>query len=491
MAVDGGTLESPVAFRFVLLALAFVGGCAPGSAGIFDAADSDESDAPSGEVEAAALSCTPKTQPVRALGGTVLTPNGPLEGYVVVQNEKILAVVGDRTALPAGATVIETNGIISPGLIDLHNHVAYNFIPLWQAGRRWQNRYQWARAAAYDRAVKDPYNAVKGSNHQCEGVKYGEYRALVGGTTTIQGSVDLSCTRAWVRNVEFSNFCEDHVRQNVLAISTITPDTAKQLNAQFLSGQTRAFFVHLAEGIDDSSRAEFEQLRALDLLKPEVVGIHSTALTTAQLTEMGHIGMKLVWSPLSNLILYGQTTNIPAALAAGVKVSVAPDWSPSGSANVLGELKVADRVNRERFGGVITDRQLWEMATANPADIAGMGDKLGRIAPGYYADLVIIDGDRAHPYRALIDAAPAQVLGTVIGGEALYGTLELLDSMGKAGSYGLIDACGLPRGLAAKSPNVPRGDETLESVTGTFAGDGVSNVIPLFQCSAAPEWAFQ
>ena len=54
-----------------------------------------------------------------------------------------------------------------------------------------------------------------------------------------------------MRNVEFVNFCEDHVRQDVLAVSSISQADAAQLNAQFLSGDTRAFLVHLAEGVDD------------------------------------------------------------------------------------------------------------------------------------------------------------------------------------------------------------------------------------------------
>src|SRR6185503_9859030 len=184
--------------------------------------------------------------------GTVLTPNGPMAGYVVVQNGKIAAVVGSRDQVPAEAPVAETGGIISPGFIDLHNHVAYNFLPLWNAGRRFGDRYQWARTSGYAREVKTPYNAVKRAGDQCEAIKYGEFRALVGGTTSIQGSVQLSCGRGWVRNVEFSNFCEDHVRQDVLPINTIRASDAARLNAQFASGQTRAFLVHLAEGIDEN-----------------------------------------------------------------------------------------------------------------------------------------------------------------------------------------------------------------------------------------------
>lgn len=438
--------------------------------------------------------CDAPASPSYALGGTLLRASGaPAAGYVVVKDEKIVSVVATKAEVPAGTPIVETGGIISPGLMDLHNHIAYNFIPVWNSGKRFSNRYQWARLSAYGPAIKNPYNAVKAKN-QCQAIKYGELRAIVGGTTTIQGSVDLACARSLVRNVEFVNFCEDHIRQNVLPINGIDQTDAAGLNKQFASGATRAFLVHLAEGIDDSSRNEFEQLRQRDLLKPQVVGIHSTALTEAQINEMGKIGMKIVWSPLSNLMLYGKTTNIPAALKAGVTVALAPDWSPSGSANLLGELKVADRVNKTLFGGVITDQQLWQMATTNPARIAGMEDRLGDLAPGRYADLMVVRPVQgaATPYRAIIDARPQDVVLTVVSGQPYYGTTSILDSLGQSGKYSPIDACGEARGLrvATNDARIPGSSETVADLTSAFTAVGVKDIIPLFQCDAAPEWAF-
>jgi 5-methylthioadenosine/S-adenosylhomocysteine deaminase len=436
--------------------------------------------------------CKPIAGPTYALHGTALLPNGPAEAWVVVEGEKIADVASSASEVPPGAPIIETGGVIAPGLVDLHNHVAYDFIPFWNSGKRWQDRYQWARSSAYADAVKTPYNAVKKAGHTCEAIKYGEMRALVGGTTSIQGSDDLNCTRSWARNIEYENFCADHVRQNVLPVTALKQADADKLEAQFASGQTKAYIVHLAEGVDDSSRAEFDYLDQLGLIKPELVAIHGTALTPAQLQRMGQVGAKLVWSPLSNLALYGQTTDIPAAVAANVLVSIAPDWSPSGSANVLGELKVADRVNRERFGGLLSDQQLVAMVTSNPARTVAMDDKIGSIAKGLYADLVVVRGDAAAPYRALIDAQPADVLLTTVSGQAFYGRDDIVSAIGDGRPYETVDACGEPRSLAVEETTlpIPNGQETLADLTNDFATDGVSNPIPLFQCGPAPEFAF-
>jgi hypothetical protein len=267
---------------------------------------------------------------------------------------------------------------------------------------------------------------------------------------------------------------------------------ADTLNAQFSSGTTKAYIVHLAEGIDDPSRAEFDYMAKIGLVKSQLVAIHGTALTQAQLAQMGQVGAKLVWSPLSNLALYGQTTNIPAAIASGVMVSIAPDWSPSGSSNVLGELKVADRVNKERFNALLSDKNLVDMVTTNPAKTIAWNDKVGSIAVGLYADLMVLRGDGATPYRALIDAKPADVLLTTVGGQAFYGASTLVNAIGDGRTYETVDACGETRSLAVQETTLPisNGQETLSDITSTFTSSGVTSTIPLFQCDAAPEFAF-
>ncbi len=275
-------------------------------------------------------------------------------------------------------------------------------------------------------------------------------------------------------------------------MTALSQSDADNLNAQFASGATKAFVVHLAEGVDDSSRAEFDYLDKIGLIKPQLVAIHGTALTVDQLNRMGQIGAKLVWSPLSNLALYGQTTNIPAAVAAGITISIAPDWAPSGSSNVLGELKVADRVNQERYAGLLSDEQLVAMVTSNPARTVGMDDKIGAIVKGLYADLLVVRGDVTRPYRALIDAKPADVLLTTVSGQAFYGVSDIVSAIGDPRTYETVDACGEPRSLAVQETTIPipGGQETLADVTGAFTSAGVASTIPLFQCDAAPEFAF-
>lgn len=71
-------------------------------------------------------------KPTVVLKGKVVTPSEVIgDGFVAMSGEKIQAV-GLARDIPAGSTVVETNGIIFPGLIDLHDHIVWNVFPRWQ-----------------------------------------------------------------------------------------------------------------------------------------------------------------------------------------------------------------------------------------------------------------------------------------------------------------------------------------------------------------------
>jgi cytosine/adenosine deaminase-related metal-dependent hydrolase len=405
------------------------------------------------------------------LHGDVVLPTGVARDYyVTVTNEKLAAI---SPVAPAQSRIIETRGIIFPGLIDGHGHVEYNHIPLADLGKRYQDRDQWPKAAKYKTLVKDPKNAVSDADLQCQALRHGEARALVGGTTAIQGTPQTACVRSLVRNLEGTNFCQDRVRQNVTGISGFSrayggkPSFADSIKADLAANKLDAFVVHAGEGIDEHARHEWDLLVQQGLAVPELVMIHTTAFGAPEYRAIAAAGAKVIWSPLSNLLLYGKTADVPTALAHGVLVSLGADWAPSGSANLLGELKVADHVNQRLWHGVITDEELVAMVTINPAITFGWDKFVGSIEVGKYADLTVV---AAQPdktaYRSLIEAKPQDVLLVTISGDPLYGTPELMDGLGKAGDYEVIDACGFPRAIdvTVDAKDVTAGSEPLATI---------------------------
>jgi hypothetical protein len=349
------------------------------------------------------------------LTGRIVTPDEVVDGSVVVIGDTITCV-GDACVEPAGATKVRiSNAYIVPGLIDAHNHVAYNVFPKWVPPKLYSNRYQWQGSTSYKR-FKAPYNALKASVY-CEMVKYGEVKALISGITTIQGtSPNRSCFKTLIRNVENQNelgLPANHIRTNILAIA----DFQGSVNWN----ETKSFVVHVGEGIDEKSRAEFDTLKQKGLLQSETTVIHGTAFGAAEFAEMAAVGAKLIWSPQSNLVLYGRTTDIKAARQAGVRVSLGVDWNPSGSDSIFDELRVAEVVNREEFDETIPEDDWLKMVTENPAAALAVEDKIGRIAVGLKADLLVLARRDDDPNRSLLKNEVQDVQWVMIGGEPAYG----------------------------------------------------------------------
>jgi hypothetical protein len=105
------------------------------------------------------------------------------------------------------------------------------------------------------------------------------------------------------------------------------------------------------------------------------------------------------------------------------------DWSPSGSKNLLGELKVARLVAPKAFDG----RDLVDMATRTPAAMLGWDGVLGSIAADHRADLIVVRGVGTDPYEHLIDAEEIDIELSVINGRPRAGTPKLMKSLGVDG----------------------------------------------------------
>ena len=97
------------------------------------------------------------------LRGTVITPGGVLKhGYVGIVNGRIVAVSDRQPDLP-GAIVIDTEGIITPGFVDVHNHVFWNVLPRWHPSRTFSNQPDWADDPEF-RQLRGPVDRLASSS---------------------------------------------------------------------------------------------------------------------------------------------------------------------------------------------------------------------------------------------------------------------------------------------------------------------------------------
>ena len=378
------------------------------------------------------------------------------KGAIYVADDRIVSVADADDTPPAGfeaAPRVATRGTIYPGLIELHNHLSYNALPLWPPAKAYQNRGQWAGIEPYRTFVSGPMTVLgKTLGLPQAVVRYVECKCLVAGVTTSQGIALYSNNgiqkfyRGNIRNVEDTR--EVDLEDALTKISDVEATKAKDFLTRLK--KTHKLILHLAEGLGPTAREHFEALHLADgtwALAPSLVGIHANGLDAGDFDVLQDHGVGIVWSPLSNLLLYGGTTKIAAAKAKGVTVALGSDWSPSGSRNLLAELKVARIVNASLSPKPYTDREIVAMATRNPAAMLGWGDALGSLVDDHFADLLVVAGTDGDPYDHLLTASERDIALVVVDGVARFGRPSLMEALDPGAPFETVKIDGLDRRL--------------------------------------------
>jgi hypothetical protein len=206
------------------------------------------------------------------LKGRVVTMDAAstvLQAGAVYVDGKTIAAVRDSSAPPpadfAGATILNSSGIIFPGLIELHNHLSYDALTMWSVPRKFVDRGQWQDNADYKHRVSDPMNTIAKSNDPhllASLVRYVETKCLLAGVTSSQGiSLKSDQLDAYYRSA--MRVVEDPTEHQFPKANTHIPDVAASEWTQFKKTLDRAscLLLHLSEGLDDKARAAFLALQ--------------------------------------------------------------------------------------------------------------------------------------------------------------------------------------------------------------------------------------
>ncbi len=404
------------------------------------------------------------TGPTKLIKGEVLTANTLFHGgQVAVDAQGSITCVGCDCAL-GGETVISCpDGAISPGLINAHDHTQFaNSSPYGLArygnniNERYEDRQQWREGSdGHPRIKKD---GTASADH----VRWGELRFVMGGATSIvgEGSADgllRNLDKAGAQQeglnkkpVEFDTFPLDDfsskIRRTMDCNYGGTPTTASSIATK------DAYEPHTSEGIDDFAHNEFlcESSDSYDAAAPGVSNnlmlaktgmIHAVGLKSADYAAMAAAGTAMIWSPRSNITLYGDTARVSTASRLGVQISLGTDWMPTGSMNLLRELACADNFNKTYLQSYFSDVQLWSMVTVNAAEVTANSDVIGALAPGKVADISIFTRHGKPGYRAVIESEPKDVALVMRGGKILYGDDAAVTATTTA-ACDAVDVCG-------------------------------------------------
>jgi len=426
--------------------------------------------------------------PPIALSGTLITPDGVVpDGVVLVQGGLIVAA-GAHVSLPPGTRTVETHGILAPGLIDLHNHLTWNVFPRWKPTAEFATRYDWQHSTLYSTLLEGPHQALSEAGLECQMERYAEVKAISEGETSVVGGVDSPCVQGLARNLDYDPELGPGVGRIIYNIYPLemSERAVAWANAALAATPRGSMLIHIAEGAPKNASAaeEFSMLQARGLLQPGVSLIHATALTPGNFKSMADDRVGFVWSPRSNIELYGDTANVAAAKAARVTMAIAPDWSPTGSDGLLGELNYASVWNQTQ--PVFSDRELVAMATSNAAALVGLQEKIGSLAPNHAADLLVIrDTGKARgkdAYWSLTHAAPEDVELVMIGGLATYGDPQLMHQFSK-GPDETLHVCGVEKSVSfASETKSPGSFAATEATLDRALREQGTHLAPLAEC---------
>ena len=217
--------------------------------------------------------------------------------------------------------------------------------------------------------------------------------------------------------------------------------------------------VHLSETKDEVEKCQriydkspVALLDDLGVFDCGTLAAHCVWVSEQDIRILAEKKVRVVHNPSSNLKLASGAAPVSAMLEAGVTVALGTDGATSNNKlDMLEEIRLASFLQKlDRMDPTaLPSRQVLQMAHQGGAAAIGQGDVLGRIEPGYKADLTIYNTTAPHwcPQHDLASiltyaAASADVSHTLVDGRVLYRngeftTIDIAKVKAETGARGL------------------------------------------------------
>ena len=429
----------------------------------------------------------------RLLTGVVLAPDKVLiGGQVLLKTDGTIACVGCDCSGAAGAAtataLVCPKGVISPGLVNAHDHTSFQARPYsTTSDERYEHRHDWrVGGAAHDGHTK----ISSGGTATTAMVQWAELRQVMSGTTSIVGAT--SGVPGMLRNLDTTTNREGlpggSVNSETFPLNDQSGSELKSgcgysnIDTPSVIPANAGYLPHIAEGIEESALNEFRCLSTTagggqDVITASTGVVHGIGLRAPDVALLALRGASLVWSPRSNVSLYGDTASIPLYKALGVNVALGTDWTISGSMNLLRELKCAKSLNETRFNNALDARALWRAATVGGATATRMLSHIGLLAEGRAGDVAVFRQQGTTTHQSVVDANPEDVALVLRGGKALYGDAAVVQAL--TANCETLTVCGATKAACVQGELRGAGGATVTLASLTTAN---ASTYPLFFC---------
>jgi 5-methylthioadenosine/S-adenosylhomocysteine deaminase len=419
---------------------------------------------------------SPAQDPVSLLltAGWVLTQNRDREtfhpGAVAIEGDTIVAV-GPKDELEAGyapaARLDYPQGLLLPGLINAHTHGAMSLfrgladdLPL----EEWLNSYifpaesrvngdfvYWGTKLAVAEML------LSGTTTFCDMYLFADavakaaaetgIRALVGEVLYDFPSPNYGPPAAGLRfSEELCRAWANHPRVRVAiqphAVYTCSPELLQQCGELADKYDTR-LIIHLSETHREVSDCQARygatpvaHLKSLGLLTPRLLADHAVVLSDEDLEMLAASGTGVAHCPESNMKLASGIAPVSDLLRRGVPVGLGTDGCASNNnLDLVQEMDTAAKLQKVRHldPTALPAAAALDLATRGSARVLGWEKVVGTLAPGFKADIVVLDLDRPHltplydPFSQMVYAATgADVQTVLVDGRVLVQDRRLL-----------------------------------------------------------------
>jgi cytosine/adenosine deaminase-related metal-dependent hydrolase len=319
---------------------------------------------------------------------------------------------GPGLAAQKGERTLELSGHLAlPGLINAHDHLSLNLLPRL-GSPPWPNSYAWAKAIHHPEGTPiREWQRVP----MHERLLWGGYRNLFAGVTTVchHDPDDASLRAAFPVRVP-GRVAWAH------SLGVSGPAAVKRAYRQ---ARGRPFVIHAAEGVDAIAAREVGQLELLEVLRPNTILVHATALSDEDIRRVVRAGVGVIWCPASARFLYGRCADL-RRLRERVPLALGTDSTLSGSVDMLSELRVALE------SGIAAPDELLGMVGIQAARLLGLREGEGTLLPGARGDMLVIPDTGGSVGTVLTRATLPDVSLVLVGGRARLATPDLAAALG-------------------------------------------------------------
>lgn len=354
-------------------------------------------------------------------------------GAVLIENGVITAV-GEadqlRAAHPHVAVTDYGQHLITAGFVDAHVHYPQTaIIASW--GKRlidWLNTYTFPEETRFS----DPAYADEIANRYLDLTAANGTTTVASFCTTHPTSVDALFTAAEARNMRTvaGKTCMDRNAPDGLrdtaqsayddsrallekwhgrgratyAITprfspTSTPEQLEALGALWAQNPDCLMQTHLSEQVDEiewveglfpDARDYLDTYEQFGLLGERGLYGHAIHLKPRERDRLREVNAALIHCPTSNTFIGSGLFDMGGLMAAGHRIGLATDTGGGSSFSMLRTMAAAYEVG-QLSGTSLHPAQLYWLATAGSARALHMDDKIGNLAVGHEADLVVLD----------------------------------------------------------------------------------------------------